>query len=196
MKTQTKEILRDISFILPGIAIMGFYKWLASYAGYAMGGIILLYALQRLVFSAIDKTLLKDNDVLFENIAQIVVGLLLIFANGDVVKVCVIWGVWTIARESRELAGALKKILSIRIGFINALESVVVSVFAVLLIVEQSAHHATFHMALLGFELILEIAFEALEEFVYKSRKEKEERAIVKAKLTEEFENVDEQKTA
>ena len=181
------KTIRAVAYILAGTAIIAFHKTLVLSAGLIVGGVVIIYALEELLTCAFKRRLFKENGSLFEDVAQLVIGTLLILSSEDLVKVCVIWGVWSILRESREMAEAIKSIIYKKFGFLNAVESVVVIALSAIMILEPGEHHATFHMALLGVELILEIVFEIFERYAEKKREENEERTAQKTALEDKF---------
>ena len=177
------KIIRAAAYVAAGLAIIILHKALVAYAGYVVGCIVVLYALEELIRCALNKSLFKEDGSLFEDIVEIIIGVLLILTASDIIKVCLIWGVWSIIRESREMTGAIRRILKRRPGIINVAESVVVIVMSAMMILEPGEHHATVHMFLLGIELILEIVFEAVE-FIYERKlAEREEKQAAKENL-------------
>ena len=82
--------------------------------------------------------------------------------NDDLVKVCVIWGTWSILREAFEFAENSESLMHKGPGLCSMIESIVVIVLSITMIAHPSEHHAHVHIFLLGIELILEVVFPLL----------------------------------
>ena len=159
-----------------------------NYAGYIVGGVVIFYAAEEFIAGAMAKKLFRGNGSLFEDFVQMIIGVLLILTSPDIVKVCIIWGIWSIIRESREMSEAIKRILNKRPGIINVAESIVVIFMSASMVLEPGLHHATVHMFLLGIELILEIVFEAAEIFYEKKLERRADKLASGEKLEAQLE--------
>ena len=167
------KVTKAVLYILAGVVIIVGYKVILPYAGYVVGGIVFAYALEELIILAVRKEIFGAGNSLVEDIVQIVIALLLIFSGDDVVKVCLIWGMWSIIRESREMTEALKRVLNKRSGLISIIESVVVIGMSVAMVIEPGEGHVVTHTILLGIELILEIVFPLIDYLFDKNAKKK-----------------------
>ncbi len=157
------RIFKAISFVAAGIIILILHSAILPYAGYVVGGVVIAYAIEDFIIALAEKKLLKEGSPFFEDLVQVIIGVLLIISSDELEKVCVIWGIWSIIRESREMTEAIAKVIHKRPGIINIIESVVVIGMSVSMILEPGEHHAKVHIVLLGIELILEIVFEAVD---------------------------------
>ncbi len=157
------KITKTILYIAAGIFIFIFFRNMLPYAGFLVGSAVLLYALEELVFHILRRQFAE----LADSLIQIILAVLLFLSNGDIVKVCVIWGVWAIIRESREMIRALINREKHELAFLDVIESVVVIVLSIIMILSPTEHHATVHLIILGIELILEVTFPILEEIVH-----------------------------
>ena len=164
------KITKTILYIAAGILIFIFFRKMLPYAAFLVGGVVLIYALEELVFCI----LRRQFAALAESLIQIVLAVLLFLSSGDLAKICVIWGVWGIIRESRELTHALVNIKKRRLAIWDIIESVVVISLSVTMILSPTEHHATAHLILLGIELILEVAFPWLEDLLQLRKAKKE----------------------
>lgn len=149
------RIFKAILYILSAVVILVFHEEVMPYVGILVGGVVAAWSLDELI------VLLREKNfaALSIPVVQIVISMLLFLAHGDIVKICIIWGVWSVIRESREMTGALVRVLQRRSGVLNITESVVVIVLSAMMILEPSEHHAHVHVILLAVELILEIVF-------------------------------------
>lgn len=155
------RIVKAVLYICAAIAIFILHARVMPYVGYVVGGVILIWSLDEIV----ERWHEKRFAMLSIPLVQIVIAVLLCLASKDIVKVCVIWGVWSVIRESREMTHALDRLAYKKSGLINTIESVVVIVMSALMILEPGEHHAHVHIVLLGIELILEILFPLSNEF-------------------------------
>ena len=158
------RITKATLYIAVAILILIFHEKIMPSVAFLVGGVILAYALEELIFLIAEK---KFADMA-ESIIQIVLAVLLFLAHDDIVKVCVIWGVWSVIREGREMAHALPRIRKHLLASVDIVESIVVIVLSATMILEPGEHHAHIHVILLAIELILEIAFPILETLLDK----------------------------
>ena len=150
-------------YILAGILIFIFYKSvMSSGLAFLVGGVILVYALEEMAFRIVRRQYAE----LAESVIQFVLAVLMFLSYNDLTKICLIWGVWAIIREGREMIEALVSIRERRLALVDIVESIVVIVLSAMMILEPGEHHATVHLILLGIELILEVTFPLLEELV------------------------------
>lgn len=164
------EISKAILYFIAAVLIFIFNKSITPYAGILVGAVVCVYAFEELIISAINKKLFYDTFHLFDGIAQILIGTILFLVSSDIVKVCLTWGVWSILRESKELAVAVKDIITKRFGFLSIVESVVVIVLSFIMILEPTEGHANLHVILLGIELLTVVLFYLMESFADKKR--------------------------
>ena len=148
-------IPKAVLYIAAAVVILILHEQVMPYVGYLVGGVVLVYALEELVFSWIE----KDWKAFSEAVVQLILAGLLFATSHNLVSVCTIWGVWSIIREVREMTGALQEIRKDRSGIVNIIESVVMIVLSVMMIVAPTYRHAHTHVILLAIELILEIVF-------------------------------------
>jgi len=174
------HILKTILYVSAGILIFILHDAFMPYVGYLVGGVVIVYALEEFIIATATKTLVYGRGHLIDVITQTAIGVLLILSAEDVIKVCLIWGVWSILRESKELTRALAAVFRKRPGHINAVESVVMIVLSAIMVIEPSAHHAHIHVILLGVELILEVVFEWLNTLYDFSEKKKAARETLR----------------
>ncbi|MBQ6727493.1 MAG: hypothetical protein IJQ87_00960 [Clostridia bacterium] len=160
------QISKAILYLVSAVLIFIFNKSITPYAGILVGTVVCVYAFEELIISAARKKLFSDTFHLFDGIAQILIGAILFLVSSDIVKVCLVWGVWSILRKSKELAAAVKSIITKRFGFLSFVESIVVIVLSFVMILEPTEHHANLHAILLGVELITVVLFYFMENFI------------------------------
>lgn len=143
------------------------------YVGILVGAVVCIYAVEELIVAAAKRTLFQNPYLLSDGIVQLLVGAILFIVSSDIIKVCLVWGVWSILRESKEFAEAIKNISQKRLGIINAVESVVIILLSFLLVLEPNEEHARLHMFLLAAELAIVVFFyfaELLRNYIVKKK--------------------------
>lgn len=164
------KITKAALYITAGILIFFLYEKMMPYVAFLVGGVVLAYALEELGFQIARR---KFTDIA-GSLIQIILAVLLFLSHDEIEKVCVIWGVWSIIREGRELSHALSHVKESAVAALNILESIAVTVLSVMLVLTPGEHHAKIHLIILGVELILEILFPFLEELVQRKKAKKQ----------------------
>ena len=165
------QTVKAVLYVTLAVVIFIFSQSIMPYIGYLVGGVVLLYASEELILSAVNRTLFTDVQRVFDGIAQLLICAALFIVAKDVIKLCLIWGVWSILRESKEMAEAIKSIVTTRFGVLNVMESVVVIVLSFLLILEPNDEHIRLHVILLGIEFITVVLFYFLKTWRDKTLK-------------------------
>lgn len=158
------ERIKAVLYLLAAVLIFIFPHQIMPGVGYLVGGVILAYSVDEIVEMLHEKKYAH----LAGAVIQIVIAVLMFLTAKDVERICVIWGVWSIIRESRELTEALLHIKVRRMAVVDIAESVIVLVLSAFLVMEPGEHHAFVHLIVLGIELILEILFPLLEQLLQK----------------------------
>ena len=140
---------------------------------YLVGSLMLLYGLENVILISIkERTQARKSIWFIFGYSEVLLGLVTLIAIGNYVAVCVMWGVWSILRESLEIyeitSGEIKGIPAI----ISGIESAVAIVFSVLLIITPGEHHAKTHIYLLIVELIITSFIPVLKELLNRKRNE------------------------
>lgn len=164
------QTLKAILYLALALLIFIFNGAVMSYVGFLVGGTVFLYAAEELIVLTARRELFNSPFHLFDGIAQLLIGVILFLVSDDVFKVCLVWGVWSILRESKEMAEAIVKLPKRKLCVINVIESVVVIVLSFLMIVNPSEARAHLHVLLLGAELVIVVVFYCLESWFYKNR--------------------------
>lgn len=140
---------------------------------YLVGSLMLLYGLENVILVSIKERFQARKSIWFIfGYSEVLLGLVTLIAIRNYVAVCVIWGVWSILRESLEIyeitSGEIKGIPAL----ISGIESAVAIVFSVLLIITPGEHHAKTHIYLLIVELIITSFIPVLKELINRKRNE------------------------
>ena len=151
---------KGILYIFAAVMIFLFHEEIIPHVAFLVGGVVLAYALEELIYLLAERHFAD----IAESLIQIVLAILLFLVHDDIIKICVIWGVWSIIREGREMTRALVHLKTKRLALVDIAESVTVTVLSAFLVLEPGHHHAKIHLILLGIELLLEILFPLLEK--------------------------------
>lgn len=140
---------------------------------YLVGSLMLLYGLENVILISIKERFQARKSIWFIfGYSEVLLGLVTLIAIRNYVAVCVMWGVWSILRESLEIyeitSGEIKGIPAL----ISGIESAVAIVFSVLLIITPGEHHAKTHIYLLIVELIITSFIPVLKELINRKRNE------------------------
>ena len=149
-----------------------FSHQLLEYLPFLVGAVITLYGVECFVFSYYQKgkKLYQDYQFYLGGI-QILLGIVMMSAVREFNTICVIWGTWTIVRESYELYEVSHKFYHHRFpALFSLVTSIVEIVFSVLLILYASEHHALTHIYLLIPEFIV-IGISPITFEIYKKRR-------------------------
>lgn len=157
------HLSKVILYLTLAILIFVFNNEIMPYVGILVGGVVCIYAAEELLIFAIKKELFNNPYHLFDGIAQLLIGAILFVVSSDIIKVCIVWGVWSILRESKELAEAIDQLSKYLSGIINIIESVVVIILSFFMIVHPDDAHARLHVFLLAAELIIVVLFYFME---------------------------------
>lgn len=145
--------------MIVAVFIFIFSKALIPYVGFLVGAVVCMYALEELIVYAAKKILFSDPYHLFDSITQLIIGVILFIVSYDIIKVCLVWGVWSILRESKEMAEAITKLSARKTEIINVVESVIIIALSFTMILEPNESHAYLHIILLGIELVIVVLF-------------------------------------
>lgn len=170
--SKTFKICKAVLYFGLAIAIFILHHTVMPYVGYLVGGVILIWSIDEII----ERWHSKHFTSMSIPLVQIVIAVLLCITANDIVTVCVMWGVWSVIRESREMTKALDRLVHRRSGLLNVIESVIVIVMSAMMILEPGEHHAHIHVIVLGIELILEILFPLMNE-LYDRHLEKKKKA-------------------
>ena len=157
------HVIKLIVFCLAGALVIIFHDAImkndGALVGIIVGSAVLLYGIDMTVNGILLRRLFGENFLFFGALSQFLIAAALFSVTGSIESVCIVWAVWSILREGKEMSESIHRLFQKKPGLLNIAESVVVIVFSFTMIIEPGEHHASFHVYLLGIELILEVAF-------------------------------------
>lgn len=144
---------------------------------YLVGAAMILYGFEGLFFS-ISKSPKKFflDYQFFLGCIELLLGIVMMSLMRNMHFICVMWGTWTIVRESFELYETSHKFLHKFPAVLSLALSIIEIVFSILLIVaaEEPHHHALTHIYLLIPELVINALSPLLFEIQLKRKGHKE----------------------
>ena len=173
-------IIRFVIFTILAVLIGIFSHQLLEYLDYLVGGVMLIFGLGGLFFPIYrSKKKFFEEYQFYLGCIEILLGIIIMTAFKDANgfnSVCMIWGTWTIVRESFELYETSHKFMHKFPAILSLALSIVEIVFSILLIVsaeEAIEHHALTHIYLLVPEFII-YALSPLLFDIYSHKNKKE----------------------
>ena len=179
-KSHIKYLIVKLAiFVVLAVLVFIFREQLVEHLKYFIGGLILLYGVEEILFEVIfhGKNFWKCEKT-YLGLVELILGITLFFfpleaTVEEVVKMtCVIWAAWSIIREAFEIRELIVEIKSVVLTIISGIESVAAIVLSVMLLLEPGEHHAMIHLYLLLAELVLTPLVPLLDE-VIEERKNK-----------------------
>lgn len=164
-------LIKLIVFTILAALVFVFREQLVEYLKYFIGGLMILYAIEEVLFILIHhiKHILHE-DKIYLGFIELLFGIVLSCVNVSYESVCIIWATWSILRESYEIKEIAFELKNIVPKIISGIESIVVLVFSILLIIEPGEHHALIHLYLLLAELVVTPLTPLLDELLAKKK--------------------------
>ena len=170
---KTYGIIRTVLYLALTALVIAFVSAIAEIEvlRYFIGGLIIFYGVEEIVYTVFKNKKHYSIHSIFWNIVEVVIGIVLIvFVETDDIEVtyavvCVCWAMWSILRETRELAEIVGEINESKpvtcrvVNIINVLESLTVIALSLTMIIEPGEHHAKIHLYLLTVELFTRVAY-------------------------------------
>ena len=144
---------------------------------YLVGAAMILYGFEGLLFTFVRlKSGFYKDYQFFLGCIELLLGIVMMSLMRNMHFICVMWGTWTIVRESFELYETTHKFLHKFPAVLSLALSIIEIVFSILLIVaaEEPHHHALTHIYLLIPELIINALSPLLFEIQLKRKGHKE----------------------
>ena len=158
-KMKPLQLIKTVLYILAGIAVVIFNNEIMESLGVVVGIVVICFGVDYIIMGITHKKYFGETGLFFPALTYILLGVILFIVTDDIKSVCLVWAVWAILREGKELSESIHRLTEKKPGLINALESVVIIIFSFTMIMEPGEHHAHVHVFLLGGELILEVLF-------------------------------------
>lgn len=144
--------------------------WLEKHR-YLIGGLMCVYGLEEFIISIIQKEWLEYH--FYQGIIETFLGIVTLFFVSEFTTVCVMWGVWSIMRESGEIQDAVISMCHRGPGLISLGLSIIVIILSAKIILYPTEEIVLEHFTLLAIELIataLGVYLENLYVYIYSKR--------------------------
>lgn len=168
-------IFRLVVFTALSVVIGVFAHDIIPYLHLLVGGAMLIYGFEGILFTILRIRLgfYKDYQFYLGSV-ELLLGIIMMALVREFNTICIMWGTWTIVRESYELYETSHKFLHKFPAVLSLGLSITEIVFSILLILYSSHHHALTHIYLLIPELVINALSPMLFDF-YRKRKAKKE---------------------
>jgi len=173
VKNNIVKIIRYSIYGILGILVFIFNNQIPNCLGYVVGGVMLLYGIEGLIFDFKKSSIITKGTRFFTHLILVIMSFITMFiAKDDIKLVCYIWAVWSIDREAEEIdEKVLDHLENIPVAIINGLESLIVMGLSIMLIINPLEHMHS-HIILLGIELLLEVVWNVIID-IQEKKKEK-----------------------
>jgi uncharacterized membrane protein HdeD (DUF308 family) len=168
-------ISKFIVFTALSVCIFVFFDHFFSTLHYLVGSIILFYGIEIVIFDFVKTHHIIRNPGFFFGVAEISIGLCLIFAIRDEKATYAVWAMWSIFREFDEIRRHVTFWKNDVYTPLATLEAIAVIVLSLFLLVTLEMEHARIHLYLLGIELITVVILPICHNWKLSSLKRKKE---------------------
>ena len=170
------NLIKLAIYVVLAVLIFIFREKLITNLNYFIGGLMILYAVEEILFIVIHHVHhLLHEDKVYLGFIELILGIVLLCVDLSCESVCVIWATWSILRESYEIKEIACELKNIAPKIISGTESLVIIVFSIMLLFEPGEHHAMIHLYLLLAELVIAPLTPLLDELLDKKKKEPEQ---------------------
>ena len=167
-------IARLVIFIAIAILIAIFSEKLLGYLPYIVGSVMIIFGVEGIIIPiAQDPRKFFTDAKLYLGHVDLLLGIVVLISVRDFDQICIIWGTWTVVRESFDLYEIAHKAYHQFPAVLSFALSITEIVFSVMLILNASEHHALTHIYLLIPEFVVNGLSPLFFEIHKKRRKKK-----------------------
>lgn len=161
------QITKNIIYLVLGTLILIFNQFCFANIALVVSTIMLLNAIEDIATWSI-RGLAKEGTRFFDALILLILALVLILVRKNLEKSLIIFGVWMILKEGKELTECATELRKHKYVIVDALESIFIIVMSILLIIQPNEHHAHIHVFILGIELLIEVLFYYIYQYLDK----------------------------
>lgn len=170
------HLVKLVICIILAILVFIFREQLVAGLNYFIGALMVAYGLEEITFEVLNHKLgFIHKSKTYLGLVEIILGTVLLIAPFSFEEICIIWGTWSIIRESYEIKEIATEIQSITPTILSGVESVATIVLAIMLMLEPTPHHAMIHIYLLLIELVFTPLVPLMDELIQKQKKKRKE---------------------
>ena len=163
------EIIKAVLYIVLAILVGVFFDTLLENVKYVVGPLMIIYGLESIIVHLALKKRFSEENEFFWGIFEMMLGLLLLFAKEiSYESDCIIWAIWSIFRETRELEEIFQRIKHKIPVFIDLAESIFSICISITLILNPGKHHVAIHAIFLIAELVTTVTLPFFREWYVK----------------------------
>lgn len=163
------RIIKAALYVVLAILVGVFFNTLLENVKYVVGPLMIIYGLESIIVHLALKKRFSEENEFFWGIFEIMLGLLLLFAKEiSYESDCIIWAIWSIFRETRELEEIFQRIKHRIPVFIDLAESIISICISITLILNPGEHHVAIHAVFLIVELITTVTLPFFREWYVK----------------------------
>ncbi len=149
-------IIKLVLFSLISAEILVIRLFLLEHLRFFIGGLLILYAVEEFSYALIfERKNILARDKFFVGAVEFVFGIVVLIFDLSFESVCVVWGTWSILRESFEIREMITETKHIPVKIISGIESTVVLILFTTLIISPTEHEAGIHLYVMLPELLL-----------------------------------------
>lgn len=169
------DIIKSLVYIVLLVLVLFIYKNVGYNANYVVGATMIIHSVFGILDYFIDRRERQVIPKLVYDISILTLGIVLLFLGGSdyLVLICLMWGIWSIIREANEiLTYIFTKNEHIVLKILGSIESVVSTIFAVLLLIHPTLEHLEIHYILLVIEFATTAIFPIVNKAIMKKKEE------------------------
>ena len=177
---KTYNLIKVLVYFTFGVLILIFNKLCLEHIPLIISIVMLLNATDDIVVWS-KQGIIKEGTRFFNALVLIILAIILLIIHSEFEKCLIIFAVWMILKEGTEITHCIQRMIRQKPAILDLIESVFIIVMSILLIANPNEHHAYIHIFILGVELISELLF----YFLYNYLDKKEEKNEIKDNVSE-----------
>lgn len=170
---KTYNFIQVLVYFIFGIFILIFNKLCLEHIPLIISIVMLLDATDDIIVWS-KQGIIKEGTRFFNALVLIILAIILLLVHNEFERCLIIFAVWMILKEGNEITHCIQRMLRQKPAILDLLESIFIVVMSILLIANPNEHHAYIHIFILGAELVSELLFYFLYNYLDKKDKNME----------------------
>lgn len=163
------QIIKTVLYFLLAVLVGVFFNVLLDNVRYVVGPLMIVYGLESIVVHLALKKKFSEENECFRGVFEVMLGVLLLLSKEiSYESACIIWAIWSIFRETRELEEIFKRIEHKIPVIVDLAESVFSIIISILLILNPEEYHIAIHAVFLIVELISTVSLPYFRSYYIK----------------------------
>ena len=164
---KTYNLIKVLVYFLFGIFVLVFNHLCLEHIPLIISIVMLLNATDDIIVWS-KQGIIKEGSRFFNALVLIILAIILLIIHNEFEKCLIIFAVWMILKEGNEITHCIQRMIRQKPAILDLLESIFIIVMSILLIANPNGHHAYIHIFILGAELISELLFYFLYNYLDK----------------------------